>query len=125
MDSKRVSFPRFYFLSNDELIDILANSQNLDIIQGHLKTCFDNIVRLDIEADGEITHMNSAEKEKVEFKKPIKTKATQVEVWLMELQKAMKDILGNLMSEGMKNYGTQERKQFVIDHKGQIVATVA
>jgi len=37
----------------------------------------------------------------------------------------MKDILGNLMSEGMKNYGTQERKQFVIDHKGQIVATVA
>jgi len=26
MDSKRVSFPRFYFLSNDELIDILANS---------------------------------------------------------------------------------------------------
>lgn len=26
METKRVAFPRFYFLSDDELIDILANS---------------------------------------------------------------------------------------------------
>jgi dynein heavy chain len=48
LENKRAVFPRFYFLSNDELLEILANSQNLDVIQQHLKTCFDNIVRLDI-----------------------------------------------------------------------------
>jgi hypothetical protein len=32
MELKRGAFPRFYFLSDDELIDILANSTNLDII---------------------------------------------------------------------------------------------
>lgn len=48
MELKRGIFPRFYFLSNDELIDILANSQDLNIIQQHMKTCFDNIVKLDI-----------------------------------------------------------------------------
>ena len=32
METKRKAFPRFYFLSNDELIDILANSQNPDVI---------------------------------------------------------------------------------------------
>jgi len=63
MELKRGSFPRFYFLSDDELIDILANSTNLDIIQGHLKTCFDNIVRIDIEDSIEIKAMNSNEKE--------------------------------------------------------------
>ena len=47
MEEKRTKFPRFYFLSNDELIDILANSQNIDVIQQHLKTLFDNIVKID------------------------------------------------------------------------------
>jgi len=33
MELKRTSFPRFYFLSDDELIDILANSLNYDVVQ--------------------------------------------------------------------------------------------
>jgi dynein heavy chain len=29
MNQKRAEFPRFYFLSNEELIDILANAADL------------------------------------------------------------------------------------------------
>lgn len=84
METKRVAFPRFYFLSDDELIDILANSTVLDIIQGHLKTCFDNIVRIEIEDGIEIKAMISNEKEKVPFKKSLKARG-QVETWLFQL----------------------------------------
>jgi dynein heavy chain, axonemal len=65
LETKRQAFPRFYFLSNDELLEILANSNELDIIQQHLRTCFDNILRLDIKDGQDITHMNSQEGEKV------------------------------------------------------------
>ena len=69
LENKRQVFPRFYFLSNDELLEILANSQNLDVIQQHLKTCFDNIVRLGIHEGIDIKEMHSGEGEKVAFAK--------------------------------------------------------
>lgn len=77
---KRDLFPRFYFMSDDELLEILANSDNKDIIQMHLKTLFDNIVKL-TQDEIEITMMHSREGEGVKLLKPVKSKG-QVETWL-------------------------------------------
>jgi dynein heavy chain len=74
LENKRASFPRFYFLSNDELLEILAHSQELDIVQLHLKTCFDNLVRLEIVQDIDIVAMYSNEGEKIQFSKPQKAR---------------------------------------------------
>lgn len=56
LETKRQIFPRFYFLSNDDLLEILGQARNPNAVQPHLKKCFDNIKCLRI--DKVRTHTN-------------------------------------------------------------------
>ncbi|XP_061673976.1 dynein axonemal heavy chain 10-like [Syngnathoides biaculeatus] len=84
LDSKRDAFPRFFFISDDELLSILGSSHH-DCVQEHMIKMYDNIasLRFDTESGGEtaVGAMVSAEGEVMEFQKPVQVKG-RVEEWM-------------------------------------------
>jgi hypothetical protein len=58
-------------LSNEELIDILANAADLSIIQLYLKVLFDALVAFEVVDDDKLNALISGEKESVPLKKKV------------------------------------------------------
>lgn len=72
LENKRRQFPRFYFISNDDLLEILGQSKNPPAVMPHMKKLFDNIKTLTLvkqpgNAPMTATEMRSNEDEVVSF----------------------------------------------------------
>ena len=46
LETKRLAFPRFYFVSSSDLLDILSNGNQPKIVAKHLTKLFDSMARL-------------------------------------------------------------------------------
>ena len=53
LETKRLAFPRFYFVSSADLLDILSNGNNPTVVARHLTKLFDSMAALKFEKDGD------------------------------------------------------------------------
>lgn len=51
LETKRIAFPRFYFVAAADLLDILSKGSNPQLILRHLPKNFDNIHNLEFKKD--------------------------------------------------------------------------
>jgi dynein heavy chain len=126
LETKRMAFPRFYFLSNDELLEILSQAKEPRAVQPHMRKCFDNLVRLEFGPDDsiDILGMFSGEGEKVLLGRNLKARGN-VEDWLNATERRMKEALHSCMKAGLIDYDQRSRDEWTALHPGQVVATVA
>lgn len=55
LETKRLAFPRFYFVSSADLLDILSNGNQPELVAKHLTKLFDSIARLNFERNDDGT----------------------------------------------------------------------
>ncbi|CAK9088100.1 Cytoplasmic dynein 2 heavy chain 1 (Dynein heavy chain isotype 1B) [Durusdinium trenchii] len=93
LEEKRSKLPRFYFIGDDDLLEILGQAKNPEVIQAHLKKLFQGIHSVRFTEDQTaITAICSSAGEKVSLEHPVQI-TDQVEVWLQSLSDEMRRTL--------------------------------
>ncbi|KAJ8974696.1 hypothetical protein NQ317_015225 [Molorchus minor] len=123
LEKKRLFFPRFFFLSNDEMLEILSETKNPLKVQPHLRKCFEAINTLEFDDKLQIWAMYSQETEKINFKSMISTKDAggSVEKWLIQVEEQMILSVRDQILKSYKNYFVTPRTTWVQKWPGQIV----
>uniref|UniRef100_A0A8C0JJ04 Dynein axonemal heavy chain 9 n=1 Tax=Canis lupus dingo TaxID=286419 RepID=A0A8C0JJ04_CANLU len=128
LDTKRLVFPRFYFLSSSDLLDILSNGTAPQQVQRHLSKLFDNMAKMQFQLDTSekptkiSLGMYSKEGEYVAFSEPCDCSG-QVEIWLNRVLAHMRATVRHGMTEGVVAYEEKPREQWLFDYPAQVALT--
>ncbi|XP_018046945.1 PREDICTED: dynein heavy chain 3, axonemal [Atta colombica] len=123
LEKKRLFFSRFFFLSNDELLEILSETKDPQRVQPHLRKCFEGISKLRFTKEEEIIGMLSAEEEYVPLSGKIYPADAKgmVERWLCQVEELMVISMRDVAEQSVLAYFDAVREEWVLSWPGQIV----
>uniref|UniRef100_A0A8C3IDJ0 Dynein axonemal heavy chain 11 n=1 Tax=Chrysemys picta bellii TaxID=8478 RepID=A0A8C3IDJ0_CHRPI len=127
LETKRLAFPRFYFVSTADLLDILSKGTQPRQVTRHLTKLFDNIADLQFQDNKEkatniALGMYSKEKEYVPFHAECEC-IGQVETWLQQLEETMSKTVHRYIMEAIAAYEEKPREQWIFDYPAQVALT--
>ncbi|XP_064550918.1 dynein axonemal heavy chain 10 [Drosophila montana] len=124
LDSKRRIFPRFYFISTDELLSILGSSEP-SAVQNHIIKMYDNIKSLRLVKEGAhtiVTAMISSEGEVMEFRFFTRAQG-RVEHWMNDVLDEMRRSNRYITKTCIYDFGTDlviSRPDWLMNYQGMV-----
>nr|XP_060488661.1 dynein axonemal heavy chain 11 isoform X2 [Panthera onca] len=126
LETKRVAFPRFYFISPADLLDILSKGARPKQVTRHLAKLFDSIADLQFEDEDVSTAraigMYSKEKEYVPFQAECEC-IGHVETWLLQLEHTMQETVRHSITEAIAASEEKPRELWIFDFPAQVALT--
>ncbi|GIM07381.1 hypothetical protein Vretimale_11536 [Volvox reticuliferus] len=128
LENKRQQFPRFYFLSSDDLLEILGQAKDPLNVQPHLKKCFEGIKKLDMHLPGDdrkqtvSVGITSPDGEYLPFANPVVTEG-RPEEWLNRVEDAMFLTTKKHLYKVLEDSKVQKKEKWVKDNQGQMIIT--
>ncbi|XP_021916207.1 dynein heavy chain, cytoplasmic isoform X8 [Zootermopsis nevadensis] len=109
LERERTSFPRFYFVGDEDLLEIIGNSKNVARLQKHFKKMFAGVAAILLNEDNTvITGIASREGEEVQFSEPVSTvDHPKINEWLSLVEGQMRFTLASSLAQAV-----QDIKQF-------------
>ena len=105
LETQRAAFARFYFVGDEDLLEIIGNSKDVAIVQRHFTKMYAGITSLNNEKiDGKdiILKMLSREGEVVEFRNTVNvTEDPKINIWLTKVDNEMRMSLAMYLEDVM------------------------
>ena len=124
METKRSVFPRFYFISNAQFLEILSQTKDIKKVKDNVNKIFEPIDNIDLVEDKYIAAYYSRFGEKLEFEEKLLIFGKNVEIWMSHLEQFMFKSVRKYMENSVIDYQKRPRDEWVKHHPGQVIMAV-
>lgn len=103
LERERSSFPRFYFVGDEDLLEIIGNSNNIGRLQKHFKKMFSGVASIILNEDNTLIEgVCSREGEELRFVNPVSVKENpKINVWLQLTEREIRNTLSHLLAKAV------------------------
>eukprot|EP00918_Siedleckia_nematoides_P060998 GHVU01133147.1.p1 GENE.GHVU01133147.1~~GHVU01133147.1.p1 ORF type:complete len:259 (+),score=39.59 GHVU01133147.1:1528-2304(+) len=121
IEAKQLLFPRFFFVSHDELLRILSETKETSMVQHHLRKFFEGIDSVTFDEENSITGIVSVEGEELKLQRSVDPRASRgnVEMWLLELEAEMRKTVQVSITGAGDNYSDERLEYWAQKWPGQ------
>uniref|UniRef100_A0A914WTV1 Cytoplasmic dynein 1 heavy chain 1 n=2 Tax=Plectus sambesii TaxID=2011161 RepID=A0A914WTV1_9BILA len=135
LERERSSFPRFYFVGDEDLLEIIGNSKNIPRLQKHFKKMFAGVAAILLNEDYTIVSgLASREGEEIMFSQPVSIKENpRINDWLRRVESEMRNTLAKMLAQSVQDFAkfktgkidSAEYMQWLDRYPAQIIGITA